>query len=174
MIWLDRSCVIETPQLVELAGNITWKALFTAEPTLMNISFTSLSQQLGVHCPRDPHVFEVFLDVDVALRTCVLEKEVVTWAMTSLHSAFLVLISVPEMSDHKWRRCTDELKKTLPSATFPMIAEIRQEGLLRGFLVKTVVQVGGFLLSGSQEAGPTQFPYLTNTYCRVVMGGLAL
>jgi hypothetical protein len=119
-----------------------------------------------------PHVFEVFLDVVVALCTCMLEKEVVTWAMVSLHSACLVLISVHEMSNHKWRRCTDELK-TLPSATFPTIAEIRQEGLLmRGFLVQTVGQVGDFLVCVSREARPTQFPYLTNTYCRAVMGGL--
>jgi hypothetical protein len=95
--------------------------------------------------------------------------------MTWLYSACLVMISVHKMSNHKWRRCTDELKKTLPSATFPMVAEIQQEGLLmRGFLVQTVGQVGDFLVCGSREAGPTQFPYLTNTYCRAVMGGLAL
>jgi hypothetical protein len=95
--------------------------------------------------------------------------------MTWLYSACLVMISVQGMSDHKRRRCTDQLKKTLPSATFPTVAEIRQEGpLMRGFLVKTVGQVEAFLVRGSREAGPTQFPYLSIMYCRAVMGGLAL
>jgi hypothetical protein len=88
--------------------------------------------------------------------------------------ACLALISVHGMSDHKWERSTDELKKILPAATFPTVAKIRQEGpLMRGFLIKTVGQVGDFIMCGSREADPAQFPYLSNTYCRAIMGELA-
>ncbi len=78
------------------------------------------------------------------------------------------------MSDHKWKRCSDEIKKALPAATFPTVTELRQEGpLMRGFLMKTTGRVGDFLICGSRQAVPGQFPYLSKTYCRAAMGGLA-
>jgi hypothetical protein len=120
-----------------------------------------------------PAAFEAFLYAAVALRTYVYEKEVITWAMTSLHSACLALISIHGMSDHKWKRCSDEIKKALPAATFPTVAELRHEGpLMKGFLIKTTGQFGDFLICGLRQADPFQFPYLSNTYCRAVMGGL--
>jgi hypothetical protein len=150
----DGDCVNETPRMITLAGHITWKAVFAAEPTPTNIRVPQrlLPQQMGnprpqvpmaelglplAGSPRTPHCVRGIHSV--ALRTYTLEREVVTWAMTSLHSACLALISVHGMSDHKWKRNTDELKKILPATTFPTVARIRQEGpLMRGFLIKTV------------------------------------
>jgi hypothetical protein len=125
-------CVIETPRMITLAGHLLWKAVFAAEPTPSNIVFLS-----------DYYPNKAFMDFSVALKTYTLEREVVMWAMMSVPSASLALISVNGMSDHKWKRSTDELKKILPAATFPTVAKIRQEGpLMRGLLIKTVGQVG--------------------------------
>jgi hypothetical protein len=35
----DGDCIIETPELIRLAGNIAWKSLFTVEPTPANVPF---------------------------------------------------------------------------------------------------------------------------------------
>ncbi len=35
----DGDYIIETPELILLAGNIAWKSLFTAEPTPANVPF---------------------------------------------------------------------------------------------------------------------------------------
>ncbi len=45
--------------------------------------------------------------------------------------------------------------------------------MMRGFLIKTVGQVGDFIMCRSLAADPAQFPHLSNTYCFAVMGGLA-
>jgi len=191
-VWssMDGDCIIETPELIRLARNIAWKSLFNGEPTLANILFAcdyyrdnwratvqdSILQAWDFNWRAllaRPAAFGAFLVVAVALRTYVYEKEVITWAMTSLHPECLALISIHVMSDHKWKRCSDEIKKALPAVTFPTVTELRQEGpLMRGFLIKTTGQVGDFLICGSRQADPGQFPYLSNTYCRDVRGGL--
>jgi hypothetical protein len=99
------------------------------------------------------------------------EKEVITWAMMSLYTVCLALILIHGMSDHKWKRCSDEIEKAITMTTFPTVTEFRQEGpLMRGFLIKMTGQVGD---CGSRQADQGQFPYLSNTCCRAVMGGLA-
>jgi hypothetical protein len=187
----DTDCLCDAQLVRDNTREFAWSCLFSAEPrvgfapfilpyyyenwqaTVANtplrnwdFNWRSLVSRVGS--------FTAFLDVAAALRARALEKEIITFIMSSLHSACMSLISIHGMSDHKWKRCSDELKKMLPAATFLTASELRQEGnLMRGFLIKTTGQVGEFLMCGSRNADPSQFPYVSNTYCRAVMGGLA-
>ncbi len=134
--------------------------------------FCKRGTSTGGHCSCVPRPSEAFLNAAVVLRTYVYEKEVITWAMTSLHSACLALISIHGMSDHKWTRCY-EIRKAFLAATFPTVAELRQEGpLMRGFLIKTTGQVGDFLNLWLETGGPRSVPELLEYLLQSCDGGL--
>jgi hypothetical protein len=115
-----------------------------------------------------------FLDVASALMMAHMPIEICEWHFVSTHISCFAFISLKGMTTKKWERLRGEIAATAKATALPAVNEVKELGPdIRTFLIRAGSYVSTFIALGQRTCSQTLHIYMSNTYSRAVLAGMA-
>jgi len=187
----EKAPFIDIRDVRPLIEDFAWELLFTAPPTAASIEFidefyrvnfgvyaggTALQGWNGEwnHISRSNKRMAAFLDVASALMMAHKPLEICEWHFVSTHLSCFAFISLKGMTTKKWERLRGEMAATAQATSLPAVNEVKELGPdIRSFLIRSGSYVSTFIALGQRTCSQTLHIYMSNTYSRSVLAGMA-
>jgi hypothetical protein len=116
-----------------------------------------------------------FLYVAANLMMSHIPLQICEWHFVSTHLSCLAFISIKGMTTKKWERLRGEIATSARATALPSVNEVKELGPdIRAFLIHAGSYVSTFIALGQRNCSQTLYIYLSNTYSRAVLAGMAV
>jgi hypothetical protein len=100
--------------------------------------------------------------------------QICEWHFVLTHLSCLAFITIKGMTTKKWERLRGEIATSARATALPSVNEVKELGPdIRAFLIHAGSYVSTFITLGQRTCSQTLHIYLSNTFSRAVLAGMA-